>query len=381
MAIISDQGITATTRNDYLTLLNTQFRAALGSDLDLSTPTPQGQLIGVLAETFSDIDQAIVATANGFALSAATGRQLDDLASLFGLRRSGATRSEVTATLSGVAGTAIPSGSLAATTAGITFATTQAATIGAGGSVDVLMRASDAGELAAVAGTLTRVLTRISGWDSVTNAANATLGREVETDSALRGRYRAILGRNARTSLSALESSIADTDGVTAYRVTQNNTAINVTVQNIAIEANSILAIVEGGTDAAVASTIAGAKALGVGTSGDQSAVVQGNTIRFRRPEEIPIRVTLQTNTRGNFQANGIQQITATLINYISDLSIGYGLGANELYAPAYRIPNHTISSIVVARKSGSEGVATADIDLDQKLTLATGDVTITVTT
>ena len=381
MAIVSDQGITATTRNGYLTLLNAQFRAALGSELDLSTPTPQGQLIGVLAETFSDIDQAIVAMANGFSLAAATGRQLDDIASLFGMYRLSATRSEVTATLSGVAGTVIPAGSLAATTAGITFATVSAATIGLGGSIDVQMRATALGEEVAAASTLTRVLTRISGWDSVTNAAAATLGQEVETDSNLRRRYRAILGRTSRTSLSAITGLIADADNVTAYRVVENSTSASITVQNIAIEANSILAIVEGGSDEDVATAIANTKALGIGTSGDQSAVIQGSTIRFRRPEELPIRVTLQTNARSNFQSDGIRQLTTGLVNYVSALDIGYGIGDNDLYEPAYRIPNHVISSIAVARKSGSEGIATVDLDLDQKLTLAAGDVNITVTT
>ena len=359
MVTINDLGIAATSRPDYIAVLNSRFRAALGNDLDISTPTPQGQLIGILADTLFEVDQGIVAAANGLSLSAATGRQLDDICSLFGMERGASSRSTVTATLSGAEGTVIPAGSLAATTGGDVFETINSATIGAGGTVDTEMRATRTGAIVVAANTLTRVVTRVSGWDAITNAAAAVTGLNAETDAALRARYRAVLGRSGRTSLAAIRGNLANLEGVTAHRVVENTTNASVTVRGIAIDANSILAIVEGGSDSDIANILLGAKALGVGTSGDESATVtspwgQAYTARFRRPDNIAIAVTLQTGVQLGFAADGVSQLTTRLVNYVAALDIGEGIGANDLYAPAYQIPNHTVSDITVTRKVAS---------------------------
>ena len=380
MAIVDDLGVRATIRADYVALLETQFRTALASDLDLSSETPQGQLIGVIADALYEVDQALVSTANGLSLSAATGRQLDDIASLFGLRRLAATRTEVTATLAGVSGTVIMAGALAATEAGETFELVSAATIGAGNTVDAVMRATLAGPTAVAIGGLSRILTRVAGWESVTNAAAADPGRAAETDAELRTRYRSILGRTARTSLASMSAAVAGVAGVTDQRVVENNTAAEVTTQNIAVSANSILVIVSGGADADIGRAIAGTKAIGVGTSGDETVTVQGNTIRFRRAEDVPVSVNLQTVARSGFPSSGVSLIVDDVVLYVSELGIGNGLAANDLIGPAHHtIRGHTVSSVTVSRKAGGGGVATADLDLDQRLTLAAADVSVTV--
>ena len=400
MANISEQGISATSRSDYITLLNARFRAALGNDLDVSSPTPQGQLIGVLADTLSEVDQAIISQANSHGLTSATGRQLDDLASQLGLTRRQATFSTVTATLTGVAMTHIRVGALAATTSGDVFANTTGGElvdgvdgirIGTGGTVDVVMRAQRSGPVAVAVNALSRVITRISGWDSVTNAAAATVGRDVETDAALRSRYRAALGRTARTTLAAVMASINDVDSVTAHRVFVNDTASELSARvsgGVTIPANSILAIVDTSpqntaNDLLVATAILASKSLGVSTSGNVSVMVESPwgqefPVQFQRPTDIPISVTLRTNAGLGFPTDGVQQITSRLVEYVAALGIGDGVTAHALDRPAYQVPGHEITSITVARRPpGSGGVGSGDIDRAERLTLAAAHVSI----
>ena len=404
MAIISEQGVSATSRSDYIALLNARFRAALGSDLDVSSPTPQGQLIGVLADTLSEVDQAIISQANGIGLTTATGRQLDDIASLFGLSRHSATYSTVTATLTGVTGTRIPEGSLAATTAGDVFATAAGGetgvAIGAGGTVDVAMRAQRSGAVVAAANALSRVITRIAGWDSITNAAAAVPGRAIETDASLRERYRAALGRNARTTLAAMMSAIRDLEGVTDYRVFENGAAVPSTIRGVTIGANSILAIVEtnpqnAANDLLVATAILANKSLGVGTSGRESQVVRAPwghdyTVRFSRPVNIPISVEIRVDAGADFPADGTQQLINRLTEYVNRLGIGDGIGDHSLERPAYQVPGHEITDITVERTtastasivSGDAPGTTATLDIPASATLtgiggATESVTI----
>ena len=88
MARVTAQGIEPTTLQGYIEALEAAFRSALGQDLDLAPETPQSQLIGTLALTLTEMDEALVAVANGTSRNRALGAQLDDLGSLLGVERS-----------------------------------------------------------------------------------------------------------------------------------------------------------------------------------------------------------------------------------------------------------------------------------------------------
>ena len=87
MARVTAQGIEPTTLQGYIDALEAAFRSALGQDLDLAPETPGGQLVGTLALTLTEADEALVAVGNGMSRSRALGVQLDDLGSLLGIPR------------------------------------------------------------------------------------------------------------------------------------------------------------------------------------------------------------------------------------------------------------------------------------------------------
>ena len=87
MARVTAQGIEPTTLQGYIDALEAAFRSALGQDLDLAPETPGGQLVGTLALTLTEADEALVAVGNGMSHSRALGAQLDDLGSLLGIPR------------------------------------------------------------------------------------------------------------------------------------------------------------------------------------------------------------------------------------------------------------------------------------------------------
>ena len=87
MARVTAQGIEPTTLQGYVEALEAAFRSALGQDIDLAPETPAGQLVGTLALTLTEADEALVAVGNGMSRSRALGVQLDDLGSLLGIPR------------------------------------------------------------------------------------------------------------------------------------------------------------------------------------------------------------------------------------------------------------------------------------------------------
>ena len=307
MAIVTPAGIEPTTLEQYVDRLGAAFRTALGDDLDLAAESPQGQILSALALRLVEVDEAIVAVGNGMSRQRAIGSQLDDLGSLLGVSRILEARSTVTVTLAGQAGTTIAAGTRARTTDGDVFETIFQVVIPTVGSVTATMRAVEPGPVPAPAATLTSVVDLVAGWETVTNAAAASLGRLAETDEEYRTRYALVTARNTRGSLEAVHAALLEVEGVRAVGVAENDSATAVTRQTVVISAHGIYAVVEGGADENVAAAIARTKSAGATTSGAVSVThtYRGGTtgtIRFARPIELALEVSIDIAPRADFR-------------------------------------------------------------------------------
>ena len=404
MARLTPAGIEPTDLTGYVERFEGVLRSALGVDVNLASETPQGQLAGGLAQVATELDELAVYVAAGLNIFQAEGRQLGDYSTLASLPRIAGEFSSVTATLSGAPLTQIPSGSRARATAGGIFATTVDAIIGAAGSVDVLMRASEIGRIVADAGELNTLIDAIAGWTGITNTAAATLGRLTETDAEYRRRYTAVVATHSVDSLEAICARVREQSGVTDCLTRENATAATVTVQSVSIAARSILAIVDGGLDADVAAAIAATKPAGAPTVGDVSVNVphaQGFTIpiSFRRVRPVPLIIELVAALRTGFPSSGLATIRTNIMQWFSGewpvpgpgifdqsgLGIGESLDENRLRTPINAVPGHTIESLVVRRMSpGSGAMATATVasgEVDTSITVNDGGTGYTATT
>ena len=390
MATVTPQGITPTTLPQYVTRLGSVWQTALGADLSLATETPQGQIIDGLAIVFAELDEAVVAVGNGYSLDRAAGVAQDDQADLLNVERRRATRSVVTATMGGVAGTNIPMNSRVATAANEVFATSVAVLIPAAGTIDVEMVSVNFGAIPASAGGLTTIIDVIAGWETATNAAAASLGDTEESQSEFRLRYRRHVGRNASTPVQAIEARLLEVAGVTDALVRDNSTGASVTVQGQAIAARAVYAAVQGGTDAAVAATFYGAKTAGAPTVGattvavnqlDADGVSVGTVdVNFDRVTLTPITVAFTVTPGPTFPGDGLMQINAGLVAYVEQQGVSDPVDSTRILTPILSVPGHMIGTVTIAKKTGAGDITMrADVDLNEKLTLAAADITITV--
>ena len=138
--------------------------------------TPQGQLAGIIAVLEAVIGEALVRLGNATSVNDAVGTQLDTLGELLDILRQRPTRSRVTATVTGVAGTNLPAASRARTADGDVFRTVADVALAPSPGVSVEMEAVDEGAVMAAAGTLTQIVTVVAGWETITNAAAAVIG-------------------------------------------------------------------------------------------------------------------------------------------------------------------------------------------------------------
>ena len=245
---VDDNGVHVPSLEEALADIRQQLADIFGDDLANADQTPQGQLAGVIAILEAVIGEALVKLGAATSVDDAVGTQLDALGSLVDILRQQATRSRVTATVTGVAGTGLLAGSRAKTAAGAEFRTTAAVVLAPTPGVTVDMEAVNEGAVEALAGTITEIVTVIPGWETITNAAAAVQGVARQADPAYRTGYRTRTAHRAVASMSALESAL-DVALAGKQRLSENFTNAQTIVQEWAVDSHHILAVVQSGSD------------------------------------------------------------------------------------------------------------------------------------
>lgn len=215
MAGLTSTGFAIKTTEEILASLRARALAEIDPALDVSTDSPIGQILGICADEIASAWELAQAVNSGQSPEDASGFSLTNLAALTGTEREDATPSTVELTLTLDATTTVPAGSVVAVTGNPTvrFRTmTDVTSVGAG-AYTVDAECEDTGPTAANAGTITVIVTPVSGWTAVTNAGAATPGTNVESDEALRIRRQIELRAQGTSPVDAIRADMLDTDG------------------------------------------------------------------------------------------------------------------------------------------------------------------------
>ena len=156
-----------------------------------------------------------------------------------------------------------------------------------------------AGAISASAGTLTKIVTTVTGWDAVTNAT-ATVGSLEESQSAFEQRRRESVALNARSTVNAVYANVAQCDGVIAVYAVDNKKNIAETIDNYSLTPHSIFVSVIGGENADIAKAIYDNLSAGCDYNGNTSVNITNEysgaveTVKFYRPTQFNIYVKVQ---------------------------------------------------------------------------------------
>ena len=305
-------GLSLDSLEDRIEALKGLLRAAIATNLDLSTEQPTGQLVKIFSERVQAALELVQAVHRSIDPDSATGDALTALCLLTGTQRNAATHGHVTLSLDLAALTTVPAGSVAAVAgaADNRWITDVPVTSVGAGVYTVAATAEDTGPVQAVAGTITVIATPVAGWNTVTNAADATLGLSEETDTALRLRRENELAIGGSTSVDAIRSELSQLVGMIEATVLEND--LDTTVDGI--PPHAIEAVVWDGSPPAVANadiaeTIFESKAGGIRAWGSTLVAHvddQGNphAIRFTRAEDLRIVVDVDVDTEAGYIGN-----------------------------------------------------------------------------
>lgn len=357
---------------DVLSEIEAAEKAAFGAGINVGSDSVFGQLNGIVSERLAELWEVAEAVYGSAFPDTASGAALDAVASLTGTTRLAPAKSTGIVTAFGDDLTVIPAGSVVSvvgTNPTVKFVTTAEATIGdtVPGEVDIPVESLDFGPIPAASGTLTVIETPISGWDTVTNALDADLGRNLESDAALRLRREQELRAIGASTVEAIRARLLQVDGVTDAFVFENETSVT---DPFGLPPKSFEAVVLGGTDADIRAAIFATKPTGIETFGIVSGVVvdsQGfsHTIEFSRPTTIPadglgIFVEVDVFTDGNYPPDGDAQVRAAIVAFGDLLNVGADVILSKFYCPI-----NEVSGIVdVTRLEMGETAVVADANI-----------------
>lgn len=287
-----------------LSVIDSEVEAALRAIsplITLEADDPFAEAIKVLTSKVGEMWEVAEAVNASQDPDEAGGSSLDALGALTGSPRKADSTSKVTTTVNLDAGTDIEIGDAIASVDGDPNATFKNTVkmVNAGASTDnfsVAFEAEDTGPVVAAAGTLTNIDGPLTGWNSITNAADAALGLDIEVDGPYRLRRDQELESIGGGTLDGMRADVSKLTGITGVRVYENFTD---QTDAFGLPLKSFEVVIDGAgfSTLEVADTIWGNKPLGIepfGTSTQEITDDQGDThdIGFTVATQISIDVS-----------------------------------------------------------------------------------------
>lgn len=344
------------------------FKLVFGENINLNPQSNFGQIIGIESESEALIWELAEFVYNAFYPSTAQGVQLSNLVTLNGIERRKATNSKVTLTLTGTDGTIIPSGSLVAIPNNTErFSLDLDATI-TSGTATINATAVNTGQIIALAGSLTQIDTPVFGWQTVTNAADATEGTDEETDAELRDRRAKSTQAAGQNLTDALFGQLSNLDNVTSARVISNGTDVT---DVYGIPPHQFLSIVEGGLNSDIAKIIwlnTPQGILSYGSITEQIIDTQGfpQDIKFSRPTAIDIYFKVTVTTNANYPGSGDGDIKDNILEFSEHYGIGEDVVLSQFYTPINAVPGVISIDLRIGLAASPTGTSDIVIDFDE---------------
>lgn len=350
--------------SDYPTFLSWvkgEYQRIYGADTYLGPDSQDGQWVAILAQAFFDTAKLGSSSYNSFSPATAQGVGLARNVKINGMLKRVATHSTVELDIVGVNGTALidciavdilqQQWSIPPTT--IPFS----------GTITVTATAISKGAIAALADTITGIFTPTQGWQTVNNAADATVGQPVETDAQLRARQKNSVANPSLTVFEGTVGAVANTMGVTAVQGYENATG---STDGNGLPAHSVAVVASGGLDADVAAAIQVHKTPGTRTFGTTAVTVDDShgmpiAISFYRPTNATIGVQVTIVELAGWSPDTIALIQKAVSDYVLSIPIGGSVIITKLYVIAYLVGmdaygTFNIVSIQVKKNAGSFG-------------------------
>lgn len=365
---VTSTGLTTQSLSDLVTSLTTSMQNIYGSDINVASNSPDGQLINIFAQAGIDIRELAAQVYNSFDPDQAQGTVLDQRVAINNIQRAGGTYTEqpiditcsTSVTLQGLdANFNNPNGTgyTVSDNSGNQFILINSVTLSSG-TTTVNFRAQQIGAVQTVPNTINNMVTVVLGVTSVNNSGAAiSIGQNEETDAQLRLRRQQSVAIAASGYLNGLLGTVLGLTGVTQAVLYENVT--NSTDAN-GIPAHGIWLIVEGGSSADIANAIYDKKSFGANMKGSVTYnITTASGAIFQASWDTPVAQTLYVKFN-------LKKIVSTTV--FNTTAIAQNIAANAAFTIGQAADTGTITKLAlnaVAANGGGGLVLDVFISLD----------------
>ena len=351
MATLTEEGIKIERLDSIVSTLENGLRQIYGQNIDLSPNTPDGQVVGLLAQIRMDFEELAENVYRQLDPDVATGAWLEQRVAYAGLMRRGANYSYLrSVALTGEPNTRLYSGIVVSDTHKVRWVLASDVTLDSNGSARADFRSEQLGAFNLAKNTNLTIETITLGLISATTQEDAEVGIEEETDIQLSERFLFSRTKNAQNSAEAINAKIAALPDVKHVRVLENNTGQR---DSFGVEPHSINVIVNGGDSADIADVIYQNKGAGVGLQGDTQVTLQRDNeqrvIRFDRAAMVDIQISMRCVRYEDFTQINKSEITEQLAKQV--FNIGQTVSLSRLYSPINQVGGFWVKELKIARK------------------------------
>lgn len=378
---VTDKGFVTKPLDAIVSAINARFVAAFGSTFDVSPESPDGQVIGIVADEVSSCWDQAQHGFNAYRPGSMEGVGLDNICELTGAVRYVNKPSSVTVVCSGSSGTVVPAGSLVGDGTN-TFATQTDVTIPG----DATALCTTVGEIYVGPSTVTKIITTgITGWTGVTNPEEGVTGINYEQDTSLRARRDKTTVSNGTSTTEAIYSALADLD-LDYIRIRDNDTPDAIGSQ----PGNTIYLVVDGGTENDIGRRLFDNKTAAVPTYGSISVVVKDSkgyphTVKFSRTSKVPVFFDIKVKRlpNANLSSNDVEMaVQDAVMDYITSLQPGAPVVWSYIIPPILASTTGIqIDDLKVGLSAATVANTTLDMEIDQRASTAIANIKVTDTT
>lgn len=298
--VLNAQGLTTSTQAELLAFYTAAFQQIYGSDINIDSDTPDGQLINILIQNNLDIQDLITQVYNSFDPDNAIGNVLDQRVAINGIQRQAGTHTVTPITivtsqsvnLYGLDQTAQQVYTVSDAAGNQWFLQTTELGVPAG-SHSYNFQAALPGAVITTPNTINVQVTIVLGVTSVNNPTTySTLGQNEESDAALKLRRQQSVSLASQGYLAGLLAALENVPGVSAAFVFENDTG---TTDVNGVPGHSIWVIMAGsGAASGIAQAIYTKRNAGCGMKGSQSfdvTQVDGTVFTVYWDDVVPVNI------------------------------------------------------------------------------------------
>ncbi len=214
------------------------------------------------------------------------------------------------------------------------------------------------GALSVPIGTLTEVVTPVSGLDSIDNLVSGTVGTDVETDAQLRERRRKSLTGLGRGTSEAIRSRLLqEVSGTYGVSVLNNRTD---STDGDGRPPHSFEVVLQGGDEDEIAEKIWENMPVGIQTFGGTTITVQDSEgddqdISFSRPTSIYIWLDIELSLypEEDFPTGGISAVKDAVVEWsLTEYTAGKDVIRQRVSIPVYSVPGIGEITITIGTSS-----------------------------